>query len=54
VTGRIRDLRLDCGKTKHRLKYEPDVDWTLPDAWGQCTLNVRATRETTFAFYEFE
>jgi len=54
VTGRIRDLRVDCGKSKHKLKYEADVDWTIPDAWGQCTLNVRATRETMFALYEFE
>ncbi|MEO8464502.1 MAG: hypothetical protein ABI640_04120 [Gammaproteobacteria bacterium] len=54
VTGRIRDLSVACGKMKHRLKYAADVDWTLPDAWGQCTLNVRATRETTFALYEFE
>jgi hypothetical protein len=54
VTGRIRDLRVNCGKTQHKLKYEADVDWTVPEAWGQCTLNVRATRETMFALYEFE
>ena len=54
VTGRIRDLRVDCGKTRHKLKYQADVDWTVPDSWGQCRLNVRATRETTFALYEFE
>ena len=54
VTGRIRDLRVQCNKTQHKLRYEEDVEWTVPNAWGECTLRVRATRETTFALYEFE
>jgi hypothetical protein len=54
VSGHIRDLRLECGKIHRKLEYEEDVDWTIPDAWGECTLHVKAKRETTFALYEFE
>jgi hypothetical protein len=54
VTGHIRSLRVECGKTHRWLDYEGDVDWTIPDEWGDCTLYVKAKRETTFALYEFK
>jgi hypothetical protein len=53
VTGRIRDLRVRCGKLDRKLQYKEDVDWTLPDSWSDCTLAVSAKRGTTFALYEF-
>jgi hypothetical protein len=53
VTGRIRDLRVRCGKLDKKLEYKEDVDWTLPDSWSDCTLAVGARRGTTFAPYEF-
>ncbi len=54
VTGKIRDMRLDCDKADKQLDYEEDVDWTVPDAWGKCTLSVGARRNTTFALYELQ
>jgi hypothetical protein len=53
VTGRIRDLRIRCGKVDKKLEYKEEVDWTLPDSWADCTLAVSAKRGTTFALYEF-
>jgi hypothetical protein len=54
VTGHIRGMRMDCDKNDEKLAFEEDVDWTVPDAWGECTLHVKAKRGTTFALYEFE
>ncbi|MGH8749780.1 MAG: hypothetical protein ACREU5_11815 [Burkholderiales bacterium] len=54
LSGKIRDLRADCEHGRERLKFKSDVEWTLPDAWGVCTLVVRAKRDTTFRFVAFE
>ncbi|HEX6995658.1 MAG TPA: hypothetical protein VF339_16120 [Gammaproteobacteria bacterium] len=55
VYGEIRRVEVQCeGRRKQRLRYEPDVEWTLPEAWAPCDLTVRATAGTTFALYEFE
>jgi hypothetical protein len=53
VTGGIRGLRLRCDRYDKNLRYEPDAEWTVPAAWNDCTLLVRAKRGTTFALYEF-
>jgi hypothetical protein len=54
VRGQIRRMRVDCEQAHKKLEYEDDVDWTIPDAWGPCTLHVDAKRDTTFALYEFQ
>lgn len=54
VQGEIRDLHVDCDKTEKTLEYEADAEWTIPDSWGACTLQVSAKRGTTFALYELE
>jgi hypothetical protein len=54
VDGRIREMRITCDKADRKLEYQEDVDWTLPEGWGACTLHVNAKRGTTFALYEFE
>ena len=54
VDGHIRGIRVACEKTERKLEYRADSDWTIPDAWGSCTLYVNAKRGTTFALYEFE
>jgi len=54
LNGRIRDLRVACDKAKRTLDYKADAEWTIPDSWGACTLQVDAKRGTTFSLYEFE
>jgi len=54
VDGRIRGMRVDCDQAERKLEYQEDLDWTIPDSWGACTLYVTAKRGTTFALYEFE
>ena len=54
VDGHIRGIRVACDNAERNLEYQEDSDWTIPDAWGACTLYVNAKRGTTFALYEFE
>jgi len=54
VQGRIREVRVDCDKTAKTLDYKADAEWTIPESWGACTLQVSAKQGTTFALYEFE
>ena len=54
VNGRIHDLHIECDKTAAKLDYKADAEWTIPDSWGACKLQVSAKRGTTFALYEFE
>ena len=53
VSGRVRKMRVACENGGGKLEFRDDVEWTLPKAWGACTLTVAAKRETTFSFVEF-
>jgi hypothetical protein len=54
VSGKIRSLRAVCQHGGTRLEFLSDVEWTLPAGWGACTLTVRAKRDTTFRYVEFQ
>lgn len=54
VYGEIRSVEIDCAEREARLQYEIGVEWNIPATWGSCTLMVDASRDTTFALYEFE
>ena len=54
VQGQIRGLRVECDKAEKTLDYKADAEWTIPDSWGSCTLQVSAEPGTAFALYEFE
>jgi hypothetical protein len=57
VSGRVSNLSLECdhtGKKPQKLAFEDEKEWTLPAAWGACTLTVAAKRNTTFRFVEFD
>jgi hypothetical protein len=54
VYGEIRSVGVDCAERSARLQYEIGVEWNIPSTWGPCTLIVAASRDTTFALYEFE
>jgi len=53
LMGRIKGLRLRCDRYDKNLDYESEAEWTVPNAWNDCTLLVRAKAGTTFALYEF-
>lgn len=54
IDGDVREIEVECDRRKIVLEFMPDVDWTLPASWGDCTVFVRARRDTTFLFYEFK
>jgi hypothetical protein len=54
VDGRIRRMLVECDATETRLEYQAEVDWTIPQAWGACTVEVNAKSGTTFALFELE
>jgi hypothetical protein len=54
VSGRVRNLSLDCaGHKAKKLAFEEGNEYTVPGAWGACTLTVAAKPETTFRLVEF-
>ena len=54
VSGVVRELEVECGEEHRRLAYQSAVEWTLPARLGDCTLVVKAKRDTRFTLYEFE
>ena len=54
VDGHIRNMRVECENGGKKLEFQNDVEWTLPQAWGMCTLTVAAKRETRFSVVEFD
>ena len=56
VTDVMGDLDAITARCDHRnleLEYQPDVDWTLPPALGNCVLDFKGDDDTTFTIYEF-
>jgi len=53
VQGTIRGLQLECNRRKTALEYAADVEWSIPQSWGACTLFVEARRDTSFTLVEF-
>ncbi|HEX7080391.1 MAG TPA: hypothetical protein VF329_05210 [Gammaproteobacteria bacterium] len=54
VYGTIREIAVHCDGHEEQLQWEVGAEWTIPEDWGSCTLEVDAERGTTFALYEFE
>ncbi|MEO8464722.1 MAG: hypothetical protein ABI640_05225 [Gammaproteobacteria bacterium] len=54
VSGHIRKMQVECENGGAKLDVQDEVEWTVPESWGACTLTVAAKRETTFAFVEFD
>jgi hypothetical protein len=53
VFGEVRKMEIECAEGKQRIDYQAGLDWSVPDHWSDCVLQVRAKRETTFRLYEF-
>lgn len=52
--GEITSLRLDCAEASGPLRYELGAEWTIPEGWSSCSLEVAAPSGTYFSFYEFD
>jgi hypothetical protein len=53
VFGELRKIEVECAEGSQRIDYEFGVEWTVPNSWSSCVLQVNAKRETTFRLYEF-
>ena len=51
--GDLDSIETVCNLRKVSMEYQPDVEWSLPESWGECSLKVMGDRNTTFTFYEF-
>lgn len=53
IDGRLNRINVRCELGNVELDYEENVDWTLPEALGDCTLDFIGRDDTTFTVYEF-
>ena len=53
VLGEVHRITVECAEGRRRIDYESGVDWTVPNDWTACILQVNAKKETTFRLYEF-
>ena len=53
VFGELRKIEIECAEGDQRIDYELGVEWTVPNSWTSCVLQVNAKRDTTFRLYEF-
>ena len=53
VNGRNDSLEVECHRRKTQLPFQPDVEVTVPAAWGECGVLLRGQPGTTFTLYEF-
>lgn len=54
VDGRLENITVACNRRMITLKFQPDVEWELPESWGDCSLSVMGKTDTSFTFYEFQ
>ncbi|HUO66881.1 MAG TPA: hypothetical protein VMV37_05045, partial [Gammaproteobacteria bacterium] len=52
--GGVQQLIVTCKSATEQLEYRPNSEWTIPDDYGACWLQVDATSSTAFTLYEFE
>jgi len=52
--GGIQGFTVTCQSVTEQLEYQPNSEWTIPDDYGTCRLQVNATPSTVFTLYEFE
>jgi len=54
VDGEIYEMQAACEGQIRPLRYQADMEWTLPEGWGACELVVDASRGTSFYLLEFD
>jgi hypothetical protein len=50
----IQGITVTCENATEHLEYRPNSEWTIPDDYGKCWLQVDATPGTAFNLYELE
>jgi hypothetical protein len=53
VNGAIDTLDFQCESRVIRLPFQAEVEWTMPESWGQCALRFRGEDGATFNLVEF-
>jgi len=53
VVGDLESIEVVCNRNRVSLEYQADVEWSLPDTWGECSLTVWGAKNTSFTFFEF-
>ena len=53
VEGELTALDIACQRNVATLEYQQDVEWSLPDSWGDCSILVKGDESTTFTFIEY-
>jgi TonB family protein len=53
VAGTVRQIHLRCADATRLLPYQPDVEWTLPAQWKDCSIGIDGAPGTTFKIVEF-
>jgi hypothetical protein len=53
VDGGIEHLQLVCAGSSMDLTYQPGAEWTVPEGWWPCVVEVRGDPDTRFDFVEF-
>ena len=54
VFGEIDWIKLTCTEETADLDFEAGAEWSVPDNWTPCFVRVKAEKDTTFSFFEFE
>lgn len=54
VDGSLDELGIECNLRTAVLPFQEEVEWTVPESWGDCTLAFSGRRGTTFVFFEVE
>jgi hypothetical protein len=52
VQGTLRSIVAECDTRRIELAFNPEDDYGLPDALGNCTIFVQGDRNTDFSFVE--
>jgi TonB family protein len=53
VNGTIDTLDFQCADRVIRLPFQAEVEWNMPESWGQCAMRFRGEDGATFNIVEF-
>jgi TonB family protein len=54
VDGQVDALELLCNAEKVEPRFEEDLQHSIPEGWGNCSLFIAGNPDTTFNVYEFQ